>query len=222
MRIHINKLAMVILFASSTALPASVVSTVTAESSDSVEWNFEVFLDDSKVGYHSFRLEQTANQQRLISEAKFKVKFLFMTLYKYQHEASEVWEDDCLQRIESRTNANGKKFSVIGAQGSDVFELEAADRQEKLAECLMTFAYWNPDFLKESELLNPQTGEILPVRVESLATEAFSVRGEKVEAQRYRLQAKNMDLHLWYSKDGEWLGLESTVKGGRTIRYQLT
>jgi hypothetical protein len=222
MRRHINKLAMVILFASSTAFPASVDSTAGADSSNSLQWNFEVFLDDSRIGFHNFRLEKAADQQRLVSEAEFKVKFLFMTLYKYQHENSEVWEDDCLQRIESRTNANGKKFSVSGLQGPDAFELEGTDRREELAHCLMTFAYWNPDFLQESELLNPQTGEILPVSVEPLATEAFSVRGESIEAQRYRLQAKGMDLHLWYSMDGAWLGLESTTKDGRTIRYELT
>jgi hypothetical protein len=222
MRKHISKLAMVIFFTSSATLPITAVSSTGSQSEDPTEWNFEVFLDDSKVGYHNFRLEQADDQQRLISEAEFKVKFLFVTLYKYEHENSEVWEDDCLQRIESRTNANGKKFSVRGSQGPDAFELQATDGREELARCLMTFAYWNPDFLKESELLNPQTGEILPVSVESMATESLWVRGEKIEAQRFRLQAKDMNLHLWYSKAGDWLGLESTTKDGRTIRYELT
>jgi hypothetical protein len=221
MRKHISKLAMVIFFTSSATLPISAVSSTGSQTEHSTEWNFEVFLDDSKVGYHNFRLEQAANQQRLISEAEFKVKLLFVTLYKYQHQNSEVWENDCLQRIESRTNANGKKFAVRGRQGPDAFELEATDQREELARCLMTFAYWNPDFLKQSELLNPQTGEILPVSVEPLETEPYLVRGENIEAQQYRVQARGMELHLWYSKDGEWLGLESTTKGGRTLRYEL-
>lgn len=221
MRKHISKLAIVIFFASSAAYPISALSSTSQDSGDSTEWNFAVFLDDSKVGYHNFRLEQAADQQRLISEADFKVKLLFVTLYRYQHENSEVWENDCLQRIESRTNANGTKFAVRGLQGPDAFELEATDRREELARCLMTFAYWNPDFLKQSELLNPQTGEILSVSVEPLETEPYLVRGQNIEAQQYRLQAKGVELFLWYSKDGEWLGLESTIKGGRTLRYEL-
>jgi hypothetical protein len=187
-----------------------------------VEWNFEVFLENTKVGYHNFRLEQDDDRQTLVSEAKFKVKLLFLTLYKYQHENSETWQGDCLQRIESTTNANGKKFTVIGSQGPEVFEVQATGVHNEVPGCVKSFAYWNPDFLKEPVLMNPQTGEVLPITVELLAEETVTVRGQEVTAQRYRLQAKGTSLDLWYSKDREWLGLESTTKDGHTIRYELS
>lgn len=215
------KFAIAILLALFTALPVSAVQQPSVEMEISLEWNFEVFLGDSKVGYHKFRLEQDNDRQKLISEANFKVKLLFLTLYKYQHENFETWDGECLQYIESRTNANGKKFSVLGSQGPDTFEVQATGLRNEVPGCVKTFAYWNPDFLKESALMNPQTGEILPVIVEPPAMETFTVRGEEIEAQRYQLTAKGINLELWYSKDREWLGLESTTKDGRTIRYEL-
>ena len=39
---------------------------------------------------------------------------------------------------------------------------------------------------------------------------------------RYKLTAKNRELDIGYSSDNRWLALESTVKGGRKLRYELT
>jgi hypothetical protein len=38
-------------------------------------------------------------------------------------------------------------------------------------------------------------------------------------ADRFRLSAEGMDIHLWYSPGGDWLALE-TVRGGRILRYE--
>ena len=210
-----------VLIACSLALSASAVPQP-ADRPDSLEWNFDVYLGDKKVGYHKFRLEEDDASLRLTSEADFRVKLLFVTLYKYRHENSETWNAGCLQRIESRTNANGKEFSVRGIKRPDRFEVETKDARNELSGCVKTFAYWNPDFLQASVLMNPQTGEVLPVSIDRVAIERVSVRGEQVEAQRYRLKASGMDLDLWYSKGREWLGLQSTTKDGRKIRYELT
>ena len=207
-------------FAIAVALSATAAQTVTNDAA-TLEWNFDVFIDDKRIGYHNFELTRANDEQRVTSVADFKVKVLFLTLYKYQHENTETWLGECLQRIESRTNANGKKFAVRGAQESDAFVVDTTESRDELSGCVKTFAYWDADFLSETKLLNAQTGEILPVTVEAPAEEAYTVRGQDVAAQRYRLRAENLDLDLWYSQDGEWLGLRSTTKDGRKIRYQL-
>lgn len=185
------------------------------------EWNFKVYLGNSKIGYHNFRLTQNEQQQHLVTEANFKVRFLFLTAYEYEHTNMETWRGDCLQRIDSQTDANGKMFSVSGSRRQDGFVLESSGETEEVAGCVRTFAYWNPDFLEAPALLNPQTGEILPISVDLVAKENIIVRGQEVEAQRYKLRARDVDLDIWYSGDREWLGLRSTTKDGRTIRYEL-
>jgi hypothetical protein len=92
----------------------------------------------------------------------------------------------------------------------------------ELPECVMTFAYWNSDFLDQSRLLNPQTGEYVDVRVEKVGNETLEVRGQSVAATRFKLTAYEVDLTLWYSQDNEWLALESIAKGGHIIRYELS
>jgi len=92
----------------------------------------------------------------------------------------------------------------------------------QLPECIMTFAYWNPDFLSQRQLLNQQTGEYVDVEIEELGTESLDVRGEAVTATRFKLTSPDANLTLWYSTDDEWLALESVAKGGQIIRYELT
>lgn len=186
------------------------------------QWNFDVYLDDKKVGTHLFEVVQSAEQRRVQSTANFNVKFLFFTAYRYQHTATERWLDDCLLDFDARTNVNGDPIEVSGSSGTDGFVVEKSDSTQLLPGCVMTFAYWNPEFLKQERLINPQTGDFLDVDVELLGSDTLTVRGEAVAAQRYKVTAKGIDLLIWYSESDEWLGLESVAESGHIIRYELS
>lgn len=186
------------------------------------EWNFRVLLDGNDIGYHNFSLFEEDGSQRLTTEADFRVKFLFITAFRYEHVNHETWRNNCVQEIESRTDENGRQFEVKGSRADNGLAVQANDARIEVPGCVKTFAYWNPDILSEPQLLNSQTGEVLSVDIEKTARETLNVRGEEIPAQRYRLEARNMKLDLWYSDDQQWLALESTVKGGRKLRYELT
>jgi hypothetical protein len=51
--------------------------------------------------------------------------------------------------------------------------------------------------------------------------EEIDVRGKKVQAERYRLEATKMKIDLWYGKAQEWLALQSTTPEGYLINYKL-
>lgn len=200
----------------------TLVAAPAALASDSRSWEFSVSLDGDEIGYHRFELNRQGTREEIRSEASFDVRFLFLTAFRYRHVNRETWTGGCLYSIQSSTRQNGQHEAVKGTLVDDAFQVETAERRELLDDCVMTFAYWNPDFLQQPRLLNPQTGEYLPVQVEPLGRRAISARGETVDARAYRLVARNVELTVWYSDDEEWLGLESVAKGGRIIRYELT
>ena len=204
------------------ALVLCALSAPATASKTERSWDFEVLLDGSKIGYHRFELTEENGQRRIESEAKFDVRFLFINAFRYRHSNSEVWADGCLQQIEARTQTNGKKLAINGAVVDDRFVIDDGSEQNPLGGCVMTFAYWNPDFLQQPRLLNPQSGEYLDVEVEAVGEQPIVVRGEQIPAAVYRVTAKKMELTLWYSQNNEWLALESVAKGGRIIRYELT
>ena len=209
--------ALLLLSAAQSALPEQMERATDADS-----WNFKVFLDDSEIGFHNFALTEEGDFRHLTTVADFQVKFLFFTAFSYEHVNEEKWAGDCLESIESKTVTNGKELSVSGQRAEDGFAVEATAGSNEVSGCIKTFAYWNPDILKEPFLMNSQTGELLSVSVEPVSEETLLVRGKETPATRYRLVAKNMELDVWYSQDQRWLALESTVKGGRKLRYELT
>jgi hypothetical protein len=185
------------------------------------EWRFRVFLDDREIGTHDFVMRERENQLRVRSEANFEVRLLFVKLFEYQHENVETWSGNCLTAIESRTEANGKPFTVKGELRDDRFVLNGSAGTAELPGCNMSFAYWNPAFLGQQRLINVQNGEVLDIEVSEPEIEEIEVRGRIQTARRYRLKAGEMKIELWYSQDDEWLALETDARGGRRLRYVL-
>lgn len=192
------------------------------ESANAREWNFQVYLNDDPIGFHNFRLDPQEDGYQLRTEAEFKVKVLFVTAYRYQHENVETWRNGCLEHIEARTNDNGDKFRVVGQRDAGGFDLATSAGPDSLdSGCVRTFSYWDLAALKDSQLLNSQTGAYQPVDVALVGRESIEVAGEQVLADRYSLAADGLALDLWYSPEGEWLALTSTVEKGRQLRYEL-
>ena len=140
-------------------------------------WRFRVYLDDKEIGYHEFRVREQDGFRRLETEANFKYKLLFFTLYEYEHENTEIWKGDCLTEIQARTDANGDPYEIKGTQAEDRFVLESSEGSAELPSCVMSFAYWNPAFLEQDRLLNSQNGDFVDVEVGEPERVDLEVRG---------------------------------------------
>ena len=200
---------------------AVATSPALAETADGKAMEFDVFLDGKKIGYHRFEIDGSESDAAVRSEASFDVKFLFITAFKYRHVANESWTGGCLNDIKASTDSNGKQLQLSGERTDTGFVVDTGAGEAELPECVMTFAYWKPDFLEQARLLNPQTGEYLDVDVTELGDDIVEIGGRQVQARSVRLTAHKMDITLWYSPDEQWLALESVAKGGRIIRYEL-
>lgn len=202
------------------AILAVAASLPAAASVDDRTWQFDVLLDGKPIGSHTFELDRQGGRTVLESKASFDVKFLFVTAFRYRHESTEVWSDNCLASIEATTDSNGKQQAVLGQIDADRFRLQRP-ATAALPECVRTFAYWNPALLESERLLNSQTGIYEKVTVTFEGQDTVDVAGTPVEAGRYRLATRGGDIKLWYSvEDRTWLALEAPAKGGRTLAYR--
>jgi hypothetical protein len=154
---------------------------------------FAVYLDEQRIGEHRFTLVERGAERELVSEARFRVSVLGIPAYRYTHQATERWRGDCLQSLASRTDDDGKPYRVDWRSASG---------------CTMSFAYWNPRILGERALLNAQTGELEPVRVEPLGD------------GRWRLAGGKLAIELRY-EGSRWVALDTITAGGRRLRYRL-
>lgn len=184
-------------------------------------WNFDVYLGDKQIGYHRFQATDLENGLLVRSDAEFQVKVLFITAFDYEHSNSEVWRNGCLQSMDARTNANGKRSEVLGRLEGDTFVVESDEQQTAVAKCVASFAYWDRELLKRDQLLNAQTGEYLPVKVDALAQNSLKVGNRQVPVDQLHVSARGVDIVVSYTSDtGAWVGLDSTLKNGRTLSYR--
>lgn len=182
------------------------------------EWRFDVSLDGRPIGEHLFTLREDQDSRELTSEARFRVRILFIDAYKYDHRARESWQGDCLQSLDARTDANGKPIVVVGQRDRAEFRIQSGTAAVLSDDCVQTFAYWNPSILEARRLLNPQTGDYVEVKVLLMGREVID--GQPTE--RYRLLGSGstpLQIDLWYTAARDWVALESLTPEGRRLRY---
>lgn len=188
------------------------------------EHRFQVFLNDRPIGEHRFQVQRDQRGLRVFSEAEFKVKMLVVPVFSYQHTAEERWQDGCLQRLDSTTYSNGEQFSVELERQDDDYRIQTLDGESTAEQgCLKTFAYWDAMFLDEQQLLNAQTGELLPVDVEPVtdAPPAWLQATGPVRGYRITTLDQQTNLDVYYTADtGRWIGLTSRLSPERIMRYQ--
>ena len=201
--------------------PWSHATTDSAPASRAAEgWTFRVLLDGKPVGEHRFRATSPDDsaERTVLSEADFTVRWLGVPVYRYRHRAVERWRGDCLVALSADTDDNGQRSRVAGAQRSDVFEVSVPALQ-RAPGCVMSFAYWNPALRSQQRLLNGQTGRIESVRVEPIGDARPESEQRPVGAIGWRINGLSQPIDVWYSADGDWIGLDTRV-GGRTLSYR--
>lgn len=210
-------------------LVAALLSTApvaAAQEARATEYRFGVFYDGSRIGTHEYTVVEQANAVRVQSVASFRVKALFVTLYRYRHRAEELWQDGCLTALASVTDDNGQRHRVRAATPEGRLLLTAAAEAPSNAletrllegDCPATFAYWDLDRLRHPRLINTQTG----ASSAAVLTDEGADQRDGRPALRYRLDVEGLPaITLWYAhEDARWLGL-ATRRGDAELVYRL-
>ena len=206
-----------VIFAAALSMSPGVSATAGAEPVST--WDFRVYLDDREIGHHRVRLTPLEYGTRVSTEARFDVKFLFISAFRYEHRSDEIWRNACLSGIDARTDRNGDALFVRGEANGDGISVRTPDGEQQLSGCVRSFAYWDPELLRTTRLLNAQTGDYQPVQIEELGHAPLFVDGREIDAQKYRLTVDDAAVDLWYTPDMKWLALESTTRDGYRLRY---
>jgi Family of unknown function (DUF6134) len=185
------------------------------------EWNFRALLDGKPIGAHRFSVSGEGDERKVVSEANFAVKVFGITAYRYRHQATEQWRGDCLTALAATTDDDGKPNKVRAEASGDALNVSTGGAPQPLKGCVMSFAYWNPAIQSQTRLLNAQTGKLEAVQVVRIGGGSIDVRGQAVAATQFRITGPAAPIDVWYSPQGEWLGLDSTVAGGRKLSYRL-
>ncbi|CAN5387278.1 hypothetical protein BH10PSE17_BH10PSE17_31360 [soil metagenome] len=185
------------------------------------ELDFTALLDGSPIGHHRFTITNQGDERTVDSAAEFTVKILGITAFHYKHHAVERWRGDCIASMDSTTDDDGKPSKIHAEQDGEAFVVKGSKEAEPATGCVLTFAYWNPAVRSQTRLLNAQSGKIEAVEIKPVDGPAIDVKGRSVDVKGIRITGTKQPIEVWYGPDGDWIGLDSIVSGGRKLSYRL-
>ena len=177
---------------------------------------FDILRKGDRIGYHAVKVEEAADgAMRVETRIEMQVKFGPIPVFRYQHNASEVWRDGRLESIESTTDNNGKAERLSVRREGERLLIDGTRFQGEGPGDAIPSSYWNKSIVSTKTLLDTQNGRLIDVTIASLG-ETPSPTG--ATAEQHRLTG-SVDLNLWY--DGErWVGADFVVRG-QALTYRL-
>lgn len=195
-------------------LAASLPAPVPAEPPADIV--FDVYRNDTPFGEHAVRFDQTAGGDlRVEIDIELEAGFGPITVFRYEHEAEEIWSDGRLARLQAATLKDGDWNRVdVERAGPDTLVSGSVERGY-----LPPSSHWRGYAAGTGEILNTETGDAMAVEIEDLGMDTVETAAGPVEARHIRMSG-TLTVDLWYDADGRWVGCEFEARG-QTIRYVL-
>lgn len=171
------------------------------------EMQFDVKRNGKKIGEHYVTFKKENDQLIVNAETKIRVKFLFITAYKFDYKAKEVWQENDLKTLTAFTNDNGDISEVNYTYSDDSSPLYSTN-------------HWNPNVLGADNVLNSITGKTNNVTISKMGWENLSIQDETRPALRHEYSGDLKDVTTWYDEKGRWVGLQFISEDDSIISYE--
>ena len=166
---------------------------------------FDVERNGKKIGTHTVTFEREGKQLTVMSNTRMKVRFLFITAYKFSYASEEIWKSGQLVQLTNSVNDGGEKSS--------------STYQPDNAPGLYPTNHWNPAVLTQTVLFNTITGNENKVTISKGDLELVETGTGPREATRYTYSGDLTDVSSWYDNKERWVALQFKGRDGSTIRY---
>jgi hypothetical protein len=182
----------------------------------------KVFRAGHDIGRATYAFVPYADTLTVSIAVDIRVRFGFLTLYRYTHTNAEQWRGDQLIGFSARTDNNGQpQFAAAHWNGSALAVTGSGTRPYVAPARAIGSSYWNKRTLTDP-LINSQTGKLLNVRLASVGPgRAVLASGASVPAAEYRMSG-DLRMNLWYDGAGQLAGLQYYAHDGSVITYEKT
>ena len=183
--------------------------------------DFTVLRDGDQVGTHHLDFHRSGNDLEVDIRTRIAVKLAFITVFRFEHDGHEVWRDNRLVSMETKTNDDGTDHTLKAqAEGNGELKIVGDGKERVTADSVIPASLWNHTFLDSKELLNSLDGSDLAIDVAFKGDESVTVNGKTVPAKHYSMTG-DFARELWY--DTDWVLVKIAFKGqdGSDIQYVL-
>jgi hypothetical protein len=185
---------------------------------------FSTRIDGKPAG--NYRMTITCHEDGSVSmavRAEIKVTKLGLTVYHYSYSGMEVWKDGYLQRLQSTTDDDGKKYTVTAAAQRDGLRIRVNGEERTVRSDVWLTSYWRLPGAGQRKgaiaLLDADTAQLIDGTIQYLGAAPLTVAGGVQNCVRYRVTGK-VAVDLWFDAQ-ERLVREEWVEDGHRILLEL-
>lgn len=186
--------------------------------------NFTVRKSGTDIGEYSVRFAERDGALIVEIETSIRVRFAFVTVYRYTQRARETWRNGTLQALESDVDDNGTQYKISAVQRDGRLVVDGHAEKLDLAPGTLPLSYWNYRLMRESRAFDLQWGSLADIEVVPLGSETRAVGGAIVPARRYNMKGFEirrgerqekpwLDVDTWYAPDGRLIGMAFHYRG---------
>ncbi|PIW30466.1 MAG: hypothetical protein COW29_03870 [Rhodobacterales bacterium CG15_BIG_FIL_POST_REV_8_21_14_020_59_13] len=211
MRVLLTSLVLAAAF----VMPASAANREAVPVAGTIQ--FDVFRGDSLFGTHILRFEENGDELRVTTDVELRVRIGPITVFRYKHDAVEVYDNGHLIHIVSTTLKDGEQLSVNIERHGDVFVGRGSDEEGNalavsISASLTPSSHWAGYVAGLDTIINTETGGEMPVTITELGMAYIEVGGRQMETRHIRLEG-SLTLELWYDTNGEWVRSQFVARG---------
>ena len=181
---------------------------------------YDVWREGSQIGTHSVEFTRDGDKLTVRTKIRIEVKLLFVTVYRFEHDAEEDWVDGKLMRFAAKTNDNGTDRDVLLERQGDQLRGHYNSEQATLPGDLIPGSLWNPATVDQTQLIEPTKGRAKAVKIVDRGTESITLESGKVEAHHYSITG-DLRREVWYGADGEVVQAAYAAKDGSLLTFKL-
>ncbi|TAN52657.1 MAG: hypothetical protein EPN26_07715 [Rhodospirillales bacterium] len=175
---------------------------------------FTVMRNSTPIGRHIYSFENQGNRQTVKVETRILYKFLGFTIYRFDHDSTETWENGRFVELVSTTNDDGTPISLKAQVSGQNLDITLNGAKSTLAETNLPASLWHAATPEAAALFDTANGRRFAIKGGTIGkdTEAgrqlnhFTLRGE-------------LKRDLWYDEKGLLAHVLFKARDESDIRY---
>lgn len=202
------------------AAVALLATPALAARPDADRMEFEVWRQKHKIGSHTLAFQGNGDDFTVTIAASMQVKLGPITVFRYRHQATEIWRGGRFAELHSQTVSNSKTEMVDAVRSASGVRIETgAGKVVTVSAEAQPLTHWNQRALL-LPLFNPQTGAPIKKTVTRQPGQSVALADAREVAATAYVITGDAQITDWYDAQGVWSALHGRVEDGSFIDYR--
>jgi hypothetical protein len=158
---------------------------------------YEAFVDGARSGTQAIDFVSRPNGFTATSALSISVTVALVTAYRYQQNGQQDWQNGMLVGFEYLTNDDGAVSRVAARRDIDRFVVTGPRGEYAAPGNVNSSGFWYSGIVKCPQLVDPETGDLVPLSVQPLAAKSAKIARVAVHGHGYTVRTF-LEGTVWY------------------------